>query len=222
MSATAAVISFPGSNRERDIVMALARAGWTTQAVWHGDSAVPACDLIVLPGGFSYGDYLRGGAMAAHSPIMRDVAAKVAGGVAALGVCNGFQILTEAGLLPGVLARNAGLRFLSKTVALSVGTAASPFTGGYAADQTVAFPIAHNEGCYLAQDEDLKRLADEDRIAFRYVDDVNGSAGRIAGVLSENRRVLGLMPHPENAVDPACGGTDGAALFSGALAALAA
>ena len=160
--------------------------------------------------------------MAAHSPIMRDVAAKVAGGVAALGVCNGFQILTEAGLLPGVLARNAGLRFLSKTVALSVGTAASPFTGGYAADQTVAFPIAHNEGCYLAQDEDLKRLADEDRIAFRYVDDVNGSAGRIAGVLSENRRVLGLMPHPENAVDPACGGTDGAALFSGALAALAA
>ncbi|MEM6491575.1 MAG: phosphoribosylformylglycinamidine synthase I, partial [Pseudomonadota bacterium] len=146
MSAVAAVVSFPGSNRERDIIAALTRAGWATRPVWHGDAALPRCDLIVLPGGFSYGDYLRGGAMAAHSPIMRAVAEKIRGGVAALGVCNGFQILTEAGLLPGVLVRNAGLRFLSKSVPLAVATTASPFTAGYAGDQIVDFPIAHNEG----------------------------------------------------------------------------
>lgn len=222
MSLRAAVIVFPGSNCDRDAAVALRAVGWAVTMAWHGEATCPACDLIVLPGGFSYGDYLRGGAMAAHSPIMRDVVARVRGGLAAIGICNGFQILTEAGLLPGVLARNAGLRFTCKPVTLQVETTASPFTGGYARDQRLTIPVANNEGRYAASAEDLKALADEDRIAFRYGEDVNGSVDRIAGVLSANRRVLGMMPHPERAVDAAHGGTDGRALFTSALAALAA
>lgn len=221
-SMRAIVVVFPGSNCDRDAAVALRRAGWDVSMVWHGETECPPCDLAVLPGGFSYGDYLRGGAMAAHSPIMRPLAERIRGGLAAIGICNGFQILTEAGLLPGVLARNAGLRFVCRPVTLTVETADSPFTHLYRPDQRIAVPVANNEGRYAATPEDLKALADEDRIAFRYAEEVNGSIDQIAGILSPNRRVLGMMPHPERAVDPAHGGDDGAPMFDAALAALAA
>ncbi len=219
----AAVIVFPGSNCDRDVAVALARAtGRPTTMVWHRDTSLPAVDLVVVPGGFSYGDYLRCGAMAAHSPIMREVKAAAAAGVAVLGICNGFQILTEAGLLDGVLMRNRELRFICRDVYLRVETADSPFTRHYGVGGTVRFPIAHAEGNYFADDETLDRLEGEGRVAFRYATaagevaaeaNPNGSARNIAGVLSANRRVLGLMPHPERLADAALGGTDGTVLF---------
>ncbi len=219
---TAAVIVFPGSNCDRDLAVALQQAtGQTTTMVWHKDASLPqGLDLVAIPGGFSFGDYLRCGAIAAKAPIMRAVVDFAQRGGHVLGICNGFQVLIEAGLLPGALMRNAGLSFVCKTVTLDVVTTASPFTQDYSPGGQVNFPVAHHDGNYLASQDQLKQLADQDRIAFRYVDNPNGSIDNIAGVLSANRRVLGMMPHPERASDPALGGTDGAALFQGLRGAL--
>jgi len=219
----AAVIVFPGSNCDRDLAVALCRAGAEVAMVWHKETALPpGLDLVGVPGGFSFGDYLRCGAIAARSPVMRAVADFAGGGGPVLGVCNGFQVLIEAGLLPGALVRNAGLRFVCRPVALAVATANSLFTAGYGAGVTVTLPVAHHDGNYTADPEGLARLEDEDRVAFRYLDNPNGSAADIAGILSSNRRVLGMMPHPERAVDPDHGGTDGAPLFAGLAAAASA
>ncbi len=198
----AGVITFPGSNCDRDIEIALAAAGAKVARLWHGATELPKLDLIVLPGGFTYGDYLRCGAIAAHAPVMAEVIRRAAAGVAVLGICNGFQILTEAGLLPGALIRNRGLKFICRPVTLEVATSDSAFTAGYAAGQTVEIPIAHHDGWYVCGPDDLERLADEDRIAFRYLDNPNGSIGNVAGVLGAGRNVLGMMPHPERAADP--------------------
>jgi phosphoribosylformylglycinamidine synthase len=212
-----AVILFPGSNRDRDMVSALTKiTGRKPVVVWHADTDLPPADLIVLPGGFSYGDYLRCGAIAARSPIMRAVAQRAAEGVAVLGVCNGFQILCEAGLLPGILMRNATLKFACHDVELRVETSNSVFTSAYRRGETVTFPIAHGEGNYRCDDDTLRRLRGEDRVAFRYAGadgGPNGAIDAIAGILSERRNVLGLMPHPENAIEPAQGGIDGRRLF---------
>ena len=226
----AVVIMFPGSNRERDLCRAWKRAsGHEPVEVWHRESALPATDLIMLPGGFAYGDYLRCGAMAAHSPIMREVRAQAGRGVPVLGICNGFQILTEAGLLPGALLPNRSLAFTCKDVHLRVENAQTIFTCGYAAGQTLCVPVAHHDGGYTAGRDTLDRLEGEGRVAFRYcgaggevteADNFNGSARAIAGILNESRTVLGLMPHPENATDPLLGGTDGQAFFTGLLGAL--
>jgi phosphoribosylformylglycinamidine synthase len=219
----AAVVVFPGSNCDREMAVALRAAGAQVARVWWKDAALPAgLDLVAIPGGFSFGDYLRCGAIAARAPAMRAVAGFAAGGGLVLGVCNGFQVLIEAGLLPGALMRNAGLKFQCQTVALTVATADSPFTAGYAQGQRIALPIANHDGCYVADPQTVARLAGEDRVAFRYAAPVNGSVDDIAGVLSVNRRVLGLMPHPERAADAALGGTDGAALFSALAGAMAA
>lgn len=210
----AAVITFPGSNCDRDLAVALERAGAQVTRVWHKDDVLPdGTDLVGVPGGFSFGDYLRCGAIAAHSPIagaLRDHAER---GGYVLGICNGFQVLTELGLLPGALMRNTGLTFLCKPAVLNVVTTDSAFTAGYERDQRIAIPVAHHDGNYQITPDGLARLKDGDRIAFTYAPAMNGSVGDIAGVLSENRRVLGMMPHPERAADPALGGTDGAALF---------
>jgi phosphoribosylformylglycinamidine synthase len=221
----AAIVVFPGSNRERDAAAALKLVSdRDPEMVWHGDSDLPDVDLVVIPGGFSYGDYLRTGAMAAHSPIMRSIKAAAERGVHVLGVCNGFQILTEAGLLPGVLQRNASLKFVCREVTLRVETSNSPYTRAYNAGQLLRVPVAHGDGNYFADEDTVKRLEDGDRIAFRYAAgegeleayaNPNGSLKGIAGILSENRRVLGLMPHPENAIEPLMGSTDGRALFKG-------
>jgi phosphoribosylformylglycinamidine synthase len=226
-----AVIVFPGSNCDRDIAVALERAsGIAPEMIWHRETALPLLDLIVLPGGFAYGDYLRGGAIAARSPIMRAVAERANQGVPLLGICNGFQVLTESGLLPGVLMRNAGLKYICRDVHVRVASNDSVFTQGYAEDQLLRIPIAHNEGNYRAQESMLDRLEDEGLIAFRYAArdgsangdaNPNGSARDIAGIFNQSRTVLGLMPHPERAVDPAHGGTDGVAMFEGLVAALA-
>jgi phosphoribosylformylglycinamidine synthase len=227
MAFRAAVITFPGSNCDRDMATALeAVSGAPAIRVWHADADLPdRLDLIALPGGFSYGDYLRSGAMAATSPIMRAVIAAAERGVPVLGVCNGFQVLTEARLLPGALLRNAGQRFICRTVALTVDNAASPFTAGYAAGETIRIPVAHHDGNYFADAETLDRLEGEGRVAFRYAEAVNGSARDIAGVLSANGRVLGMMPHPERAVEPAAvaslGGADGRRLFESVLTSFA-
>jgi phosphoribosylformylglycinamidine synthase len=227
MGFRAAVITFPGSNCDRDMASALeAVSGQPAIRVWHGDADLPqGLDLIALPGGFSYGDYLRSGAMAATSPIMRAVIAAAERGVPVLGVCNGFQVLTEAGLLPGALLRNAGQRFICRTVALTVENAGSLFTAGYAAGETIRIPVAHHDGNYYADADTLDRLEGEGRVAFRYAESVNGSARDIAGVLSANGRVLGMMPHPERAIEaaavPALGGADGRRLFAGVLDSLA-
>lgn len=214
----AAVIVFPGSNCDRDMAVALKAAGADVQMVWHKDAALPdGIDLVAVPGGFSFGDYLRCGAIAAQSPICQAVVAHVERGGYALGVCNGFQVLTETGLLPGALMRNAALKFVCKTTQLTVETSSSAFTEGYNAGDTVGFPVAHHDGNYTVDPDTLDRLTGEDRIAFRYTDNPNGSVSDIAGVLSENRRVLGLMPHPERAVDDGHGGTDGQALFRGLI-----
>lgn len=212
----AAVIVFPGSNCDRDLAVAFRDAfGAPPAMVWHKETALPAgLDVIGVPGGFSFGDYLRCGAIAARSPIMEAVVAFAAKGGAVLGVCNGFQVLIEAGLLPGALMRNAGLAFVCRDVALRVETARSPFTADYREGETVTFPVAHHDGNYVADAETLARLEGEGRVAFRYQGaNPNGSMKGIAGILSDNRRVLGLMPHPERAADPALGGADGARLF---------
>lgn len=219
----AAVLTFPGSNCDRDLAVALAAAGADVVRVWHKDSALPAgIDLVGIPGGFSFGDYLRCGAIAARSPIARAVIDHAARGGYVLGICNGFQVLTETGLLPGTLMRNAGIRFVCRSVGLRVATSASAFTGGWATGDRVTIPVAHHDGNYAADAGLLARLRDEDRIALTYIDNPNGSAADIAGVLSANRRVLGMMPHPERAIDPALGGADGAVLFRSLVAAMAA
>jgi phosphoribosylformylglycinamidine synthase len=211
----AAVITFPGSNCDRDMAVALEQVSGTAPLrVWHGDSTLPdGLDLIALPGGFSYGDYLRSGAMAARSHIMRAVVEAAGKGVPVLGVCNGFQVLTEAGLLPGALMRNAGIRFVCREVALTVENNRSLFTGGYAQGQRVTIPVAHHDGNFFADEATLDRLEGEGRVAFRYAEEVNGSARDIAGVLNEAGNVLGMMPHPERMIEPAHGGSDGRALF---------
>jgi phosphoribosylformylglycinamidine synthase len=218
----AAVIVFPGSNCDRDLAVAFERAGADVTMVWHKDSELPAgVDIVGVPGGFSYGDYLRCGAIAANSPICRAVVKHAETGGFALGVCNGFQILTETGLLPGALRRNAGLKYICRTVGLKVATADSAFTAGYAVGDEIQIPIAHHDGNYFADDETLARLQGDDRVAFTYTDNPNGSVADIAGVLSANRRVLGMMPHPERAADAGHGGTDGTAMFSALIDQLA-
>ena len=219
----AAILVFPGSNCDRDLKVAFERAGADVTMVWHKDTALPdGVDIVGVPGGFSYGDYLRCGAIAANSPICGELKRHVERGGYALGVCNGFQILTETRLLPGALLRNARLKYICRTVPLIVGTQDSVFTGRWAAGTELAIPIAHHDGNYQADDALLARLRAEDRVAFTYGDNPNGSAGDIAGVLSENRRVLGMMPHPERAADAGHGGTDGRAMFDGLAEALVA
>ena len=219
-----AVIVFPGSNCDRDIAVALEQVtGRAPAMVWHRDSEFPdGTDFIALPGGFSYGDYLRSGAMAARAPIMRAVTDAANRGVPVIGICNGFQVLTEAGLLPGALMRNAGLAFVCRPVALTVENSQSLFTAAYRAGETVTFPVAHHDGNYQADHATLDRLEGEGRVAFRYAEPVNGSARSIAGILNAAGNVLGLMPHPERAFEPAHGGTDGRRLFEGLLEAVAA
>ncbi|GIX09923.1 phosphoribosylformylglycinamidine synthase subunit PurQ [Elioraea sp.] len=226
----AGVVVFPGTNRERDMMIALERAtGRRPEVLWHRETALPAgIDLVVLCGGFSYGDYLRCGAIAARSPIMRPIAEHAARGGLILGVCNGFQILCEAGLLPGALLRNAGMRFLSMECRMRVERTDTPFTAHYQRGQVIRAPMAHGDGNYFADAATLDRLEGEGRVAFRYVDAtgaatgaaaLNGAARNIAGIYSENLRVLGLMPHPEDLVDPLMGGTDGLPLFESLAAA---
>jgi phosphoribosylformylglycinamidine synthase I len=216
----AGVITFPGSNCDRDVAVALAACGARVERLWHGDRELPALDLIVLPGGFTYGDYLRCGAIAAHSPVMREVVRRAAAGVAVLGICNGFQIMAEAGLVPGALISNSGLKFVCRPVALEVASTNSLFTAAYRRGQTIELPVAHHDGCYVCTPDDLKRLEDEDRIVFRYLDNPNGSIADIAGVLGPGRNVLGIMPHPERAADPRTGSTDGERLLRGLIEAL--
>ena len=219
----AAVVVFPGSNCDRDLAVALEAAGAEVSMVWHKDSALPeGVDIVGIPGGFSYGDYLRCGAIAAQSTIIRAVKDHAERGGFVMGVCNGFQVLTETGLLPGALLRNAGLKYICRTVGLRVETSDSVFTQGYATGDVIDIPIAHHDGNYYADAETLARLRGEDRVAFRYTDNPNGAQDDIAGILSENRRVLGMMPHPERAADAGHGGTDGAALFRALAGALTA
>ena len=219
-----AVVVFPASNCDRDAAVALEQlTGEKPSMVWHADSEIPDdVDLIVLPGGFAYGDYLRCGAMASQSRIMRDIKAKAEKGTAVLGICNGFQVLTESGLLPGALMRNADLKFVCRPVGLVVDETQSAFTRKYDKGQRVRFPVAHGDGNYFADDETLDRLEGEGRVVFRYADgeNPNGSARNIAGILNEKRNVLGLMPHPERVCDPLLGGTDGRALFESLIEAL--
>ena len=205
------------------MAVAIERAsGSAPLRVWHADAELPErLDFIALPGGFSYGDYLRSGAMAANSPVMRGVKEQAERGVPVLGVCNGFQVLTEAGLLPGALMRNASQNFICRTVALTVENSQSLFTGGYDQGQTIRIPVAHHDGNYFADEDTLDRLEGEGRVAFRYAENCNGSRRDIAGVLNAAGNVLGMMPHPERAVDTAHGGTDGLALFEGAMRTLA-
>lgn len=218
----AAVIVFPGSNCDRDMAVALRAVGADVQMVWHKDATLPDnVDLVAIPGGFSFGDYLRCGAIAAQSPICRAVVAHAERGGYVLGVCNGFQVLTETGLLPGALMRNANLKFICKDVDLKVETSQSPFTAEYIQGDVITLPVAHHDGNYTVDPDMLIRLEGNDRIAFRYVGNPNGSVADIAGVLSENRRVLGMMPHPERAVDPGHGGTAGQPLFASLVGQLA-
>ena len=217
-----AVIVFPGSNCDRDMAVALERAsGVEARMVWHKDASLPdGLDVVTIPGGFSFGDYLRCGAIAARSPIMRSVVDFANKGGHVLGVCNGFQVLIEAGLLPGALMRNSGLKFVCKDTEIKVETANSPFTNAYTKGETVTYPIAHHDGNYVADETLVERLRGDDRIAFSYTDNPNGSSADIAGILSENRRVLGMMPHPERLNDPALGGIDGNKIFTSLAKAL--
>ena len=226
----AAVIVFPGSNCDRDLKVALAESmGAQPAMVWHRDTTLPDVDLIAVPGGFSYGDYLRSGAMAAHSPIMKEVVRFAQRGVAVLGICNGFQVLTEAGLLPGVLMRNQNLRFVCKDVYLRVDQNDTMFSSGYALEQVIRIPVAHHDGNYFIDADGQAQLEDERRIAFRYCDETgaisdtanpNGSLSNIAGVLDPSRRILGMMPHPERLSDPRLGGNDGRAMFDSLIGSL--
>jgi phosphoribosylformylglycinamidine synthase len=215
-----AVVLLPGLNRDRDMIAALTKiSGKAPETIWQTDTAIPDVDLIVIPGGFSYGDYLRCGAIAARMPVMRAVAEKVAQGVMVMGVCNGFQILLEAGLLPGALMRNTSLKFVCREVKLEVANANTPFTRRYAPGQVIRCPVAHHDGNYFADVETLARLEGEGQVVFRYADGTNpnGSINNIAGIVSEGGNVLGLMPHPENLIEAAHGGTDGRALFESVL-----
>jgi phosphoribosylformylglycinamidine synthase len=218
-----AVVVFPGSNCDRDLAVALEQAtGRAPAMVWHGQSELPdGIDFIGLPGGFSYGDYLRSGAMAARSPVMRAVAQAADRGVPVLGICNGFQVLTEAGLLPGALMRNAELAYICRPVELTVENSQTLFTSAYRAGESIRIPIAHHDGNYQADAETLDRLEGEGRVVFRYAGKVNGSARSIAGILNDKGNVLGMMPHPERAFEPAHGNTDGRRLFEGLLEAVA-
>jgi len=226
----AAVIVFPASNCDRDVKVALERTpGIEPVMVWHKETELPKVELIVLPGGFAFGDYLRAGAMAAHSPVMYEVRRRAEKGVPVLGICNGFQILTEAGLLPGAFLQNAGLKFVCKDVHLRVETSQSLFTNKYEAGQTVRIPIAHREGNYYADDDTLKRLESNGQVAFRYCTaegkvtpeaNPNGAARNIAGLFNEGKTILGLMPHPERLADAALGGEDGKAIFEALAEAL--
>ena len=226
----ASVIVFPGSNCDRDAKVALERTGLAkVKMVWHGETTVPPADVIILPGGFSYGDYLRCGAMAAHSPIMRDIATKASAGVPVLGICNGFQVLCESGLLPGVLMRNASLNFICRDAYLRVENTNTMYTNAYRRGQVIRIPIAHHDGNYFADPDTLQRLQCENRIIFRYathdgtVDETanpNGSLSNIAGIASANGRILGMMPHPERLYELALGGTDGRLLFESVAAAI--
>ena len=218
----AAVIVFPGSNCDRDLAVAFEAAGADVQMVWHKDTELPRdVDIVGVPGGFSFGDYLRCGAIAANSPICNSLKAHTDRGGYAIGICNGFQVLAETGILPGALLRNAGLKYICKTVGLKVETSDSAFTQGYNAGDVINIPIAHHDGNYYADDATIAGLQDQDRIAFTYTDNPNGARADIAGILSENRRVLGMMPHPERAADAGHGDTDGTALFRALMGALA-
>ena len=211
----AAVLVFPGSNCDRDLAVALERAGADVSMVWHKESALPqGVDFVGVPGGFSYGDYLRVGAIAGNSPICKAVVKHAEAGGFVFGVCNGFQILTETGLLPGALRRNAGLKYICSTVGLKVETSVTAFTAGYTEGDEIQIPIAHHDGNYFVDDQTLAQLRGEGLVAFTYTDNPNGSVADIAGVLSANKRVLGMMPHPERASDAGHGGTDGSAMFS--------
>lgn len=217
-----AVIVFPGSNRDRDMFAALELiTGSRPQSIWHGEATLPDVDLVVVPGGFSYGDYLRSGAIAARSPILKDLVSKADKGVTVLGVCNGFQILTEAGLLPGALMRNAGLNFVCKEVLLETVTDATRFSGKFQKGQVWRCPVAHHDGNYFADAETLKSIEDNGQVVFRYADGTNpnGSLNNIAGVMNAKGNVLGMMPHPENLVEPLHGGLDGRLIFESILAA---
>ena len=218
----AAVITFPGSNCDRDLAVAFEKAGFQVARVWHKDTALPAgTDVVGLPGGFSFGDYLRCGAIAAQSPVAVAVKAHAERGGFVLGVCNGFQVLTEMRLLPGALMRNAGLKFICRSVALRVSTTDSAFTSAYGRGQEISLPIAHHDGNFTIDAEGLKALQDQDRIAFTYLGNPNGATADIAGILSANRRVLGMMPHPERVVDAALGGTDGLSVFASLMGGMA-
>ncbi len=216
-----AVIVFPGSNCDRDLAVAFRDvSGKAPVMVWHGETDLPdGLDVIGVPGGFSYGDYLRSGAMAARSPIMRAVIDAASQGRTVMGICNGFQVLTEAGLLPGALMRNAGIRFIGRDVALNVSNSQTAFTSRYNAGEDVTFPVAHHDGNYFADDATLDRLEGEGRVVFRYAEPVNGSARDIAGIVNDAGNVLGMMPHPERMIEPAHGGRDGRRMFEGLLAA---
>jgi phosphoribosylformylglycinamidine synthase subunit PurQ / glutaminase len=215
----AAVIQFPGSNCDRDMAVAIRDiTGAETSLIWHRESTLPdGLDLIAIPGGFSYGDYLRSGAMAARSPVMQAVVKAAARGVPVLGVCNGFQILTEAGLLPGALMRNSGIRFVCRTVSLTVENNQSLFTSGYQQGEQISIPVAHHDGNFFADDATLDRIEGEGRVALRYNEPVNGSARNIAGVLNGAGNVLGMMPHPERSIENVQGGSDGRRLFEGLI-----
>ena len=223
----ASVIVFPGSNCDRDVKVAIERiTGSKVSMIWHGDADVPASDLIVVPGGFSYGDYLRCGAMAAHSPIMRDVIAKAKAGTPVLGICNGFQILCESGLLPGVLMRNASLKFICRDVHLKVENTKTLYTTAYKTGEVIKIPIAHAEGNYFSDKETLDRLEGEGRVVFRYSDangnvspqtSPNGAQRNIAGICDATGRILGMMPHPERLYEPALGGSDGRRMFESVM-----
>jgi phosphoribosylformylglycinamidine synthase len=225
-----AVVVFPGTNREKDMARALERASGRAPAlVWHKDTELPEVDLIVLPGGFAHGDYLRAGAMAARSPVMREVVARAERGVPVLGVCNGFQVLTEAGLLPGALLQNADLKFVCRNVTLRVENPQTMFTGGFEAGETMTVPVAHMDGNYFVDDDGHKALLDHGQVAFRYCAgeapgagpaNPNGALDDIAGVFNRTKTVLGLMPHPEDATDPLHGGVQGRKLFAGIVEAL--
>jgi phosphoribosylformylglycinamidine synthase subunit PurQ / glutaminase len=218
----AAVVTFPGSNCDRDLAVAFEGAGFQVARVWHKDTALPdGIDVVGVPGGFSFGDYLRCGAIAAQSPVSAAIRAHAERGGYVLGICNGFQVLTEMGLLPGVLMRNATLKFVCRTVTLNVTTVASDFTSAYAPGQGIRIPVAHHDGNYTIDAEGLARLQAEDRIAFTYADNPNGSMADIAGILSANRRVLGMMPHPERATEAALGSADGRPMFASLMRGMA-